>query len=116
VVSETGVKLLLQMGVQRLAFCWYFSFMNNWLAQNWSDLDRIGSKLSRLFYTILDYSTLRIKRQGLLVGAPPCSLLGPACSSVHRRSVAKPLGDISRWKVRLSNRIWFNFVAGTTYL
>jgi hypothetical protein len=29
VVSETGVKLLLQMGVQRLAFCWYFSFMNN---------------------------------------------------------------------------------------
>ena len=52
----------------------------------------------------------RLQDDGLLMCGPPCSMFGPASSSIHRRSVDMPEGDLSRWKVRLSNRIWGNFV------
>lgn len=47
---------------------------------------------------------------GLVVAQPPCSLMGPACQSVHKRSKANPAGDQSNYKVRLSQRIWLNTV------
>ena len=53
-------------------------------------------------------SPLRLRYQGLLVGAPPCSLQGPCSQSVHTRSWKRIWGDTSVWKVRLSNRIWIN--------
>ena len=43
--------------------------------------------------------------------ASRCSLHGPACQSVHRRSARNPEGNLSNFKVRLSNRIWANFAA-----
>ena len=46
---------------------------------------------------------------GIIVSAPPCSLMGPACASVHCRSVDFPEGDLSNFKVRLSQRIWLNW-------
>lgn len=45
------------------------------------------------------------------MASPPCSLLGPACASVHKRCAENPEGDQSRYKVRLCQRIWKNFVA-----
>ena len=57
-------------------------------------------------------STTRLTDEGLIVAAPPCSMFGPACSSVHRRSLSAPQGDLRNFKVRLSNRIWMNFVTG----
>lgn len=54
----------------------------------------------------------RLKDDALICATPPCSLMGPACASVHRRSLSNPLGDVRRFKIRLSNRIWANFAAG----
>ena len=54
---------------------------------------------------------LRLCDGGLLVCAPPCSLFGAASSSVHKRSVANPAGDQTRFKVRLAQRIWKSFVS-----
>ena len=53
---------------------------------------------------------LRLVDNGLVAAAPPCSLYGPACASVHKRSVDRPEGDLKRFKVRLARRIWYNFV------
>lgn len=47
---------------------------------------------------------------GVALAAPPCSLYGPACSSVHKRSRTNVRGDLSNFKVRLARRIWNNFV------
>ena len=33
---------------------------------------------------------------------------GLVCASIHERSFFRPLGDQSRFKVRMSNQIWFN--------
>ena len=54
---------------------------------------------------------IRLFPSSLVVSAPPCSLYGPACSSVHKRTAENPLGDLSNFKVRLAKRIWLNFVA-----
>lgn len=53
---------------------------------------------------------VRLVRKGLCMAGPPCSLCVSASQSVHMRSYSKPLGDTQWWKVRLSNRIWINFV------
>ena len=58
------------------------------------------------------YVDARLVHDALCVCAPPCSLFGPACTSVHRRHILGPAGDESVYKVRLSNRIWRNFVPG----
>lgn len=55
---------------------------------------------------------LRLKEGALIAAQPPCSLMGPACSSVHRRTSANPAGDRTRFKVRLAERIWRSFAAG----
>ena len=58
----------------------------------------------------LDQSGLRLADRALIVAAPPCSLFGPACSSIHRRSLLQPEGDLNNFKVRLARRIWLSFV------
>lgn len=63
---------------------------------------------SRDGFVLLLRSALGLRYQGLLVGAPPCSLQGPCSQSVHKRSWKRIWGDTSVWKVRLSNRIWIN--------
>ena len=50
----------------------------------------------------------RLVPHGLVCGGPPCSLFVGACASIHERSFWRPLGDQSRFKVRMSNQIWFN--------
>ena len=50
----------------------------------------------------------RLMNGAMLVLAPPCSLFVPACSSVHRRTVANPEGNQAVLKVRLAQRIWRN--------
>lgn len=52
----------------------------------------------------------------MALAAPPCSLYGPACSSVHKRSRTNVRGDLANFKVRLARRIWTNFVAGLDVL
>ena len=54
---------------------------------------------------------LRLRDQALIMAAPPCSLYGPACSSVHKRTADRPEGDQRVFKVRLAHRIWANMVA-----
>lgn len=49
-----------------------------------------------------------MRSDGLVAVAPPRSLFGPCCSSVHRRSEANVWGNIHSWKVRLSNRVWMS--------
>lgn len=51
---------------------------------------------------------IRLKPHGLVCGGPPCSLFVGASSSIHRRSVFRPLGDLSWLSVRMSNQIWSN--------
>lgn len=46
---------------------------------------------------------------GCIVAAPPCSLYGPCCSSVHKRTKQNVLGNLKNFKVRLARRIWVNF-------
>ena len=53
---------------------------------------------------------LRIVDHGLIMAGPPCSLMTGASSSVHMRRTWRLWGDVSRYKVRLSNRVWLNFV------
>lgn len=55
------------------------------------------------------FPTRRLKRGGIMICAPPCSLMGPACSSVHRRNKLNPRGNERNFKTRLSNRIWESF-------
>lgn len=50
----------------------------------------------------------RLVPGGMFFGAPPCSLLVGASSSVHRRSDFNVLGATYVFCVRLSNRIWQN--------
>lgn len=52
----------------------------------------------------------RIVDYGLIMAGPPCSLMTGASSSVHMRRAWRLWGDVSRYKVRLSNRVWLNFV------
>ena len=69
-----------------------------------------------LFFSISYYCIFvfpRLTNSALVVAAPPCSLYGPACASVHRRSASNPMGDLKVFKVRLARRIWLNFVART---
>lgn len=54
----------------------------------------------------------RLKNQGIIICAPPCSLFSPACASVHRRTFENPEGDQKVWKVRLAQRIWENMATG----
>lgn len=54
---------------------------------------------------------MRLKQDGIMVCAPPCSLYGPACSSIHQRTKQNPAGNLQNFKVRLARRIWVNFVA-----
>ena len=51
-----------------------------------------------------------MKDDGLMMACPPCSLFGPACSSVHRRCWDNPYGNTKVFKVRLANRIFMSFV------
>ena len=57
----------------------------------------------------------RLRTNGILVCAPPCSLMVAACQSVHQRTLANPEGNQKNFKVRLSRRIWLNMVTGTQY-
>ena len=69
-----------------------------------------------LFFSISYYCIFafpRLTNSALVVAAPPCSLYGPACASVHRRSASNPMADLKVFKVRLARRIWLNFVART---
>ena len=59
---------------------------------------------------------VRLHDNALVTLAPPCSLMGPACSSVHKRKAACPQGDLNVWKVRLSNRIFANMATGQSIL
>lgn len=68
---------------------------------------------SLILYACVIFSRARLKSDGLLMAGPPCSLMGPACSSVHKRHDGNTLGDIRVWKVRLSNRIWVNLAPWT---
>ncbi|CAK9027613.1 unnamed protein product [Durusdinium trenchii] len=54
---------------------------------------------------------LSLTDSALICAAPPCSMYGPACASVHRRSNDNVLGDLSNFKVRLARRIWVNFAS-----
>ena len=45
---------------------------------------------------------------GLILGGPPCSLYAFFSSSLHRRTIARPLGNTTHVKVRLSNLIVSN--------
>lgn len=56
------------------------------------------------------WSVPRLHNGGVMVCAPPCSLQGPASAAIHKRSHSCPYGNTARFKVRLSNRIWSNFV------
>ena len=57
----------------------------------------------------------RLVPKGLLVAGPPCSLYVGACISVHQRTVENPEGNTANFKVRLSNRIWRNFVSWNSF-
>ena len=57
------------------------------------------------------YAVLRLFPDGIALSAPPCSLYGPACASVHKRSFANVRGDLGNFKVRLARTIWCNFVS-----
>lgn len=59
---------------------------------------------------------LRLHDNALVTLAPPCSLMGPACSSVHKRTAARPQGDLTVWKVRLAQRIFANMATGQSIL
>ena len=48
---------------------------------------------------------LTIVPNGISVWAPPCSLFVWLSSSIHRRSMANPLGDVRQFLVRLGNCI-----------
>lgn len=53
----------------------------------------------------------RLRDDGFICAAPPCSLFGPACASVHKRNWHNVEGDKKVFKVRLANRVWKNFVS-----
>ena len=53
---------------------------------------------------------MRLAPQGICMAGPPCSLHVSASQSVHCRSEGRLLGNTRNYKVRLSNRIWTNFV------
>ena len=55
-------------------------------------------------------SSPRLHPDGLIAGAPPCSLFTAASSSVHKRTKLHPCGDLGNFKVRLAQRIWGSFV------
>lgn len=60
------------------------------------------------FRALLDMGA-RLDRRGIVIAAPPCSLYGPCCASVHRRSHANVRGNMDNFKVRLAWRIWTSF-------
>ena len=53
----------------------------------------------------------RLDRRGIVIAAPPCSLYGPCCASVHRWSHANVRGNMDNFKVRLAWRIWTSFAS-----
>lgn len=57
---------------------------------------------------VLGMGLLRLVEYGPIAAAPPCSMYVAACSSVHRRSVKAPWGNLKNYKVRLAARIWRN--------
>ena len=71
----------------------------------WTPFCRVWA-LGRHFVVIL--WSLRLRDNAFICTAPPCSLMGPACASVHRRTWDAPQGDLKNFKVRLSNRIFMN--------
>lgn len=71
----------------------------------WTPFCRVWA-LGRHFVVIL--WSLRLRDNAFICAAPPCSLMGPACASVHRRTWDAPQGDLKNFKVRLSNRIFMN--------
>ena len=56
------------------------------------------------FYFALE-QCLAMRPGGLCVAGPPCSLFGFLSISVSKRTIANPEGDVSNFKVRLSNQI-----------
>eukprot|EP00435_Cladocopium_sp_Y103_P002378 s4175_g1.t1 len=61
-------------------------------------------------FKVLLEKAARLHPDGLLAGAPPCSLFTAASSSVHKRTKSHPCGDLGNYKVRLAQRIWGSFV------
>ena len=59
------------------------------------------------FYRLLRY-LLELVPGGVVLAGPPCSLYVFLSSSVHRRTIARPLGNTDHTKVRLSNLIVSN--------
>ena len=55
---------------------------------------------------------MRLLPHALCMAGPPCSLHVSASQSVHCRAEGQLLGNVNNFKVRLSNRIWSNFVPG----
>ena len=62
------------------------------------------------------FCNVRLCNDAWIILAPPCSLMGPACSSIHQRSLEHPEGDLGRYKVRLAQRIWSNMAARTMFI
>lgn len=56
----------------------------------------------------MDTFVLRLHHGALVMLAPPCSLMGPACAAIHGRNYQNPCGNQDVYKVRLSQRIWRN--------
>ena len=99
---------------------WLWQLNGDW--ENWL-LDVFGQFFLNLSSVNLDFPAFcrpwvamgcrhafRLADNGLVVAAPPCSLYGPACQSVHQRCVQNPGGNWQVFKVRLAWRIWTSFV------
>ncbi|CAL1142652.1 unnamed protein product [Cladocopium goreaui] len=61
-------------------------------------------------FKVLLEKAARLHPEGLIAGAPPCSLFTAASSSVHKRTKLHPCGNLANYKVRLAQRIWGSFV------
>ena len=60
----------------------------------WTPFCRVWA-LGRHFVVIL--WSLRLRDNAFICAAPPCSLMGPACASVHRRTWDAPQGDLKNF-------------------
>ena len=86
------------------------------LSQNIPILNRAqvvnGSSCQVLILSFQKFAALpRLDPHGIVIAAPPCSMYGPACSSIHKRSLKNPRGDMNNFKVRLAWRIWTSFAS-----
>ena len=113
ICTKSGFERLLRMGCEQLvrSFCIMFydvlCLCNLMYTYVWLLLFMYVYVLHTFPYRL---SHLRLRDDGLIVAAPPCSLYGPACASVHKRSALNPAGDLSNFKVRLARVIHNNFV------